>query len=191
MFKRKNISVLLIVFSFMISTYAFCAPLKIECKRLIPEYYTPCTTATVTISITRQKGVLVSAIDEHPPESWKVVDISDGGAWDDIFKKIKWGLNPTKLNNNRTVRYEILPPKNFTDISDFYGRSAHDGIVVLTTGGMHMQPSGITPQTLIDHLLGRQPLPDDKLPAAYFNNDSKVDISDYILLTRALRACDN
>ena len=167
--------------------------------RHMPQYYTPCTTDTITINIwaPEPSEVHAFAVDEKPPDSWIIKkSISSKGTWDPIFKKIKWGYFSVNSLTSGTrelkydIQYKIRPPENFSSPVTFSGRASYDGIIVNTIGENRMEPSGITPSILIDHILGVSKLQDDKRRAGDFNNDSQIDISDFILLIKALNTCE-
>ena len=59
--------------------------------RDLPEYYRPAVTFTVTIAIDPPPDAWAVGLEEIPPTGWTVSNISNGGVWDAVHEKIKWG----------------------------------------------------------------------------------------------------
>jgi Concanavalin A-like lectin/glucanases superfamily len=91
------------------------------------EYYLAETPITVSIqilpSITPPYAI---ALDDQPPAGWIVSDISDGGSWDTVNKKVKWG--PIYSDFLRIVTYVVTPPAGATGKQTFSGIISADGI---------------------------------------------------------------
>jgi|GEM_PF-2234954 len=153
-------------------------------QRILPHYFTPCTTTTITITVTVQPEVTAWAIEDNLPEGCRLVSISPGGAWDEVHNKVKWGFYFQEKDRNLTLSYKVVPPGGPSVISSFCGRAAYDGKVVDTVGDSVMQDSGLTPKDLVDHLILIKTLPEQKLLCADLNSDGMIDISDVILLMR-------
>ncbi len=60
---------------------------------------------TGTITIEASQGTSVVALDVHVPNGWRVTAVSDGGAWDELHRKVKWG--PLFEDLSRTVTFTV------------------------------------------------------------------------------------
>jgi outer membrane protein assembly factor BamB len=83
---------------------------------------------TVTIVSKPNPSVLNYALEDKPPEGWKVVpnSISYGGAFDSLRGKVKWG--PFFENTPRTNSYQVTPLDLDTNaVVEFKGGAAFDG----------------------------------------------------------------
>lgn len=153
--------------------------------RILPTFFTSCTTTSIQISMTVNPDVTAWAIEDSPPEGCEVVSISGDGVWDPIHRKIKWGFYSQEKDRSLLLHYEIIPPGGPMIISPFSGRSAYDGILAQTCGNSMMLDSGLTYRNLINHILGNPILPNEKFPAADFNKDNVINICDVIILMRS------
>ncbi len=62
---------------------------------------------TVPVSIEPPDGTSAVALEVRVPRPWLVESISDGGAWDEVHRKIKWG--PYFDDLPRTVTFQVRP----------------------------------------------------------------------------------
>ncbi|MDB6029018.1 MAG: hypothetical protein JWM68_5241, partial [Verrucomicrobiales bacterium] len=89
-------------------------------------------TFTVSISITPAAACSAYAVEDRPPEGWIVSNVSGGGFFCPILKKVKWGLF---LDNQvRTLTYQVTPATNLSTAVGFSGVASFDGINVPITG---------------------------------------------------------
>ena len=100
--------------------------------RTLPDKYTPMVPQDITITINPDTGVVVYAIEDIPPAGWLVSDINEGGSWDDINKKVKWG--PFFDNTPRTLTYKATPPAGESGSKTFTGTASFDGSNLPITG---------------------------------------------------------
>ncbi len=91
-----------------------------------PNCYSSSLPVLVTIDVTPDVSVQVYAVEDSPPANWVASNINEGGAWDDVNKKVKWGLFFD--NNPRTLMYDITPPPGETDEKTFSGTASFDGV---------------------------------------------------------------
>ena len=91
-----------------------------------PSIYTPESPVEVSIAVTPDPGVMVYAVEDAPPVGWTVSNISHSGAWDDVNKKVKWGLFFDA--NIRTLTYDATPPAGETGEKTFSGTASFDGV---------------------------------------------------------------
>jgi hypothetical protein len=87
---------------------------------------------SVSIVVVPNSTVLSYAVQESPPTGWAVTAISDGGAWDDTNKQVKWG--PFFDNTTRTLTYQATPPSGTTGPKTFSGQASFDGTSVAIGG---------------------------------------------------------
>ena len=96
---------------------------------------------TITIVSKPKPSVLNYALEDKPPEGWKVLanSISYGGAFDALRGKVKWG--PFFENTTRTNSYQVLPPPGLDTnaVVKFVGGAAFDG---QTTDFIGDRPAG-------------------------------------------------
>jgi hypothetical protein len=67
----------------------------------------------VPITVKAPPGTSAMALDCAVPLGWRVIGVSDGGVWDKLHGKVKWG--PFMDDLSRTV--------SFTARADLQGRS--------------------------------------------------------------------
>ena len=97
-----------------------------------PEFYTPGEPVVVTVSVTPDISVVAWAIEEIPPDGWLIGEINEGGAWDAVNKKVKWG--PFFDSTPRSLVYEATPPAAETGQKAFSGQASFDGAGVAVEG---------------------------------------------------------
>jgi hypothetical protein len=116
------------------------------CTRTLPATYQPAQGVAVSIQVTPAGSVQSYAVQDTPPASWTVSNISDGGAWDAANKQVKWG--PFFDNAARTLTYTTTPPagesgtKTFSGAADFdWLNSAIGGTQTITIAGDTTPPA--------------------------------------------------
>ncbi len=90
-----------------------------------PCEYVPQETIGVCISVRADIETQVYAVEDSPPEGWMAANINEGGFWDSINKKVKWGLFFD--NQARTLCYEATPPISEAGTKTFLGIYSADG----------------------------------------------------------------
>jgi hypothetical protein len=93
--------------------------------RTLPGSYEPSVAVNVSISVSPGQGTQVYAVEDIPPNGWVVSEINEGGQWDSVNKKVKWGLFFD--SNNRTLTYKATPPVGETGAKTFSGTVSFDG----------------------------------------------------------------
>jgi hypothetical protein len=109
--------------------------------RDLPNCYTPSVAVSISITVTPGQGTQVYAVEDSPPAGWTVSDINESGGWDNVKKKVKWGVFFDA--NNRTLTYKATPPVGETGAKTFSGTVSFDGNNV-SIGGDQTIFSGIT-----------------------------------------------
>lgn len=93
-------------------------------KTFSPDTYV--TGKPVEVSITIEPVALTQSytIEDTPPPSWTIKSnfINEGGVWDNVNKKVKWG--PFSDDQTRTFTYEATPPISESGTKTFNGVDA-------------------------------------------------------------------
>jgi hypothetical protein len=87
---------------------------------------------TVTITVTPCTNTSAYAVEDVPPTGWTVSGINNGGSWDSVNHKVKWG--PFFDNTARTLTYQVTPPAGQTGVVQFTGTASFDGADQATGG---------------------------------------------------------
>ncbi len=85
--------------------------------------------ARIAIRIRAPEGTSANALDFHLPRAWKIVEISDGGEWDEQNRKVKWG--PFFDDLSRTVVVQArrrIKKSSVGDSRAFSGTVSFDGM---------------------------------------------------------------
>ncbi len=64
-------------------------------------------------------------VEDMPPAGWSVANISNGGIYDSLKNKVKFG--PFFDNAERTLTYDVTPPVSETSDKSFNGTASSDG----------------------------------------------------------------
>ncbi len=119
--------------------------------RTLPTQYTPAKPLAATIKVTPAHSVWAYAVEDQPPAGWTVSGISDGGAYDRVNGRVKWGLFTDNIA--RSFTYQVTPPAGASGSASFKGRTNFDGLVEIDISGQRqitLGPPGLklTPQQL-------------------------------------------
>ncbi|MCX7047800.1 MAG: hypothetical protein NTX50_20235 [Candidatus Sumerlaeota bacterium] len=106
--------------------------------RTLPSSYSPGLAVNVSIAITPDSGASVWAVEETPPSGWTVSGINEGGNWDSVNQKIKWG--PYFDTTARTLSYAATPPASETGTKAFSGIVSVDGVNQTIAGNTSISP---------------------------------------------------
>ena len=87
--------------------------------------YVPGQPVIVTIEVGVDSGAHAYATEDSPPSDWLVSDISDGGIFDSVNGKVKWG--PYSDTVSRNLQYQVTPPLDESGGVSFVGLLAIDG----------------------------------------------------------------
>ncbi len=79
-------------------------------------------TDPVSLVVTYTTNTIACAVEDQVPAGWTVAQISDGGFFDNLRGKVKWG--PFFDANPRMLTYQIIPPTNAATIAVFQGGAA-------------------------------------------------------------------
>lgn len=114
--------------------------------RLLPGAYLAGESLRVTISIVPEPDVLAYSVEESPPTGWVVSEINQGGAFDSINGKVKWGLFFD--NQTRELSYTVTPSQTTSGPATFSGSANFNGAInVLITGANEVESTTVTQNT--------------------------------------------
>ncbi len=88
--------------------------------RALPSRYRPNLPFTVTLTASPVPGVVTYAVEEDVPAGWTVGTVSDGGAFDPLNRKIKWG--PFLDRDLRPLTYTLTPAPAAAGTRTFSGQ---------------------------------------------------------------------
>ena len=108
--------------------------------RSLPTHYTQGVAFPVTLNAVPVPGVITYAVEEVVPLGWTVANPSDGGAWDPVHRKIKWG--PFLDRNLRPLTYTLTPSVTAAGIHLFSGNGWFNGEPSSITGDSSIDPTG-------------------------------------------------
>jgi hypothetical protein len=114
--------------------------------RNLPAGYTASGALAVSIIVTPASSASAYAVEDAPPAGWIVNNIDNGGTWDAINHKVKWG--PFFDNATRTLGYQATPPAGTSGVKVFSGIASIDGVGVAIGGASSIGNSTVTAQTL-------------------------------------------
>lgn len=95
-------------------------------QRTLPTSYLPAAAVSVSIAATPGSGAQTYAVEETPPTGWTIGNIDNGGVFDSVNGKVKWG--PFFDNTARTLSYTATPPANTTGARTFSGSISVNGV---------------------------------------------------------------
>jgi len=105
--------------------------------RTLPLSYTPSLPLTVAITINPGQTTQAYSAEDSPPNGWTVSNINENGQWDDVNKRVKWGVFFD--NNSRTLTYQVTPPIGETGVKSFSGKTSFDGVNEVTGGDSRIE----------------------------------------------------
>jgi hypothetical protein len=103
-------------------------------KRVANARFVPGVPLDVKINVTPPAGTSTYVVEETVPLDWQVSNISDGGFFDEVNRKIKWGLFFDA--NTRALTYQLTAPVSAHGVIKFDGVVSFDGMDVSVVGGL-------------------------------------------------------
>jgi hypothetical protein len=100
--------------------------------RDLADCYSPSASSSLATAVTPGGITLAYAVEDSPPTGWTVGNIGTGGVWDNVNKKVKWGLFFD--STPRTLTYQAAPLTGDTGIKSFSGTVSFDGTNVAIGG---------------------------------------------------------
>lgn len=107
--------------------------------RALPARYLPGVPFVVTLTASPVPGVETYAVEEQVPDGWTVGAMSDGGAYDSINRKLKWG--PFLDRNIRPLTYTVTPSISAAGTNTFSGDGWFNGEDSPSAGASKIGPN--------------------------------------------------
>lgn len=104
----------------------------------LPRIYVPTERIIVNLVVTPAENVFSYGVEDSVPTGWVIADISDGGEFDLVNRKVKWVFLD---RNSRTLMYTAQPPAGAKGVASFMGLASFDGVDVAVAGSRELQPS--------------------------------------------------
>ncbi len=141
-------------------------------RRTLPPRFTPGIPFTVRIEIQPAPTVELAFVEDDVPEDAAVSLISEGGSFDAVQSKVKWG--PFNGTQRRTLSYQVTPSQAPRQSATFAGVGVFDALSVPITGA-HVVALNHAPLAQPD-LIQRPPVRSAKFSVVeLLANDSDVD----------------
>lgn len=103
----------------------------------LPDAYIPGRSITLTNQVRLAEETLVYLVEDQVPPGWTVGLINQGGQFDPIQRKIKWG--PYSDRVERELRAELSAPAGVTNEVRFGGVGSFNGVEVPIAGAREVQ----------------------------------------------------
>jgi hypothetical protein len=116
-------------------------------SRQMQKYYLADVPLRVELSVVPDAETQAYALEDSPPSEWIISDINEGGGWDTINKKVKWG--PFFDNTSRVLVYKTTPPGVTVGIKTFSGKGSFDGTGITIGGSLSVE---LQPETVFYYL---------------------------------------
>jgi len=78
------------------------------------------------VNVVPPPGTEASALDVAIPAGWRVLAVHDGGAWDEVHRKVKWG--PFLGDGAIKVQFEVRLLPIAAQRGKFIGTASFDGV---------------------------------------------------------------
>jgi hypothetical protein len=141
---KRTVSSLAVVV--LISVGNLCAD-STATRSLNSTTYTPGQPIVVTLVLSPDSTILAYGLEETPPSSWSLSNISADGTI--AGGMIKWGVY--RDNQPRTLSYTATPGASESGSKDFSGRVSYDGVSQTIAGTTSVNSSGAgTPSVATD-----------------------------------------
>ncbi len=147
--------------------------------RALPFGYRAGVGFQVTLTASPVPGVTTYAVEERVPTGWAVTAPSDGGAFDAVNQKVKWG--PFLDANLRPLTYTITPPPGTVGTHAFAGLALFNGIETAVTGPGELAPT--FPRVVGRRIFYNQSAWDGNAAAADARDDAAIATDKTPLLT--------
>ena len=103
--------------------------------RTLPAIADADVTITVRIDLETPSGTAVVGVEDAPPVGWTASNISDGGSWDAVNERVKWGLF-FEPSIPAFVTYDLTIPQAAAGQFCFDGIVSFDGNTVTIAGDL-------------------------------------------------------
>lgn len=115
-------------------------------SRQVPAAYWPGVLLSVKLRLAPGTGTVAQAIEDQPPAGWRVVSASDGGQWDPVRGRVKFG--PYFDDLPRDLVYVAVPSPDFRERVAFQGTAAADSVTTPVIGGRQIAIGPVHPADL-------------------------------------------
>ncbi len=120
-------------------------------QRTLPAAYVPGQASLVSVQASPVSGTQSYAVEDIPPSGWTVSGIDNGGQFDAVNGKVKWG--PFFDAQQRTLMYSATPPVGTTGKKTFNGAISVNGVSSAICGSLDIELSTFRhPADLNDNL---------------------------------------
>lgn len=86
----------------------------------------------VTLDVKPDAATASYAVEDRPPQGWRVTGIDHNGVWDKTSGSVKWG--PFLDNQPRSLSYRVKPLARAREAGTFGGKASFDGTSVAVNG---------------------------------------------------------
>jgi hypothetical protein len=134
--------------------------------RTVPADYLPGAAIPVTLAAGPAADVGAWALEELVPAGWTVTDVSDGGAFDAVNHKVKWGpfFDPTA----RALNYRLTAPAGSRADVSLSAFARFDGATLVDAAALPLRPSRLSRSAPATYVPGVQfTVTLDATPAPY------------------------
>jgi uncharacterized delta-60 repeat protein len=87
---------------------------------------------SVALEARPRTGTSVYAVEDRPPPGWAIIQITEGGIFDEATGKVKFG--PFFDHQARTLSYVARPPLGFVGVGRFTGTASANGVSSIIGG---------------------------------------------------------
>lgn len=101
-------------------------------SRRLPAAYWPDVPLLVSLRLAPSAGVVAQAFEDQPPQGWTVTVASDGGQWDPLLGRVKFG--PYFDDQARDLSYTVVPGPGLAPTAVFSGTAAADDLTTPVMG---------------------------------------------------------
>lgn len=154
------------------------APLVVTAT--LPERFEAGKSAVVRFRAEVFSGMRTYAVEDRPPDGWKVVAVADGGTYDAATRKVKWG--PFFDRMTREMSYTVMPDA-VEATQRFEGQGSYDGLLVPVNGrrGVVEDPATVVGRFVV----GAEPATwsIQGTPGAKYRVDVSADLQAWTVLT--------
>lgn len=103
--------------------------------RQLPSAYRPSQPFSVLLRFVPINSVRAYSVEETVPVGWQVSNITQGGVFDEVTSRLKWG--PFTDHTTRSISYRVTPPLDARGAMIFEGLAAFDTTLV-SVGGSNL-----------------------------------------------------
>lgn len=109
--------------------------------RSLPSRYTPGVPLSVSVESWPGPGTEAYAVEEELPAGWTFLSASEGGVFDPLQRRIKWG--PFTDSLRRTLGYQVLPATDGAAEVEWVGSGVFNRSLRPTTGATTVIRNGV------------------------------------------------